>query len=328
MFLVDKSHKTELSEDEEHSLPVEFQDKINNAMLNMMIRQQQQQQQQHHHQGAVYAPKGCTSELHQAAYFTAEGKAHHQQQTNVEYQKWMNWEPIACHDALPNRHEPAAFKLKSNHHDNHMPAFPAAAAASNNFKLQPNAQKQPSVNQLINNNNINNNTNGNKMSEVERIKQELLGYQREIELMQKQREYAKLMKQQKQQQQELERLKQECSKGAEGGPVTTNASSATETATGHTNGVQQANSVSHDEEADDLKRFERASKAESSQQQQQQQRFDPETLAALHHTHHHMQYQCQEQGKSNQIHEAAIHSKPLNYNNGNLTFGYVTINTI
>ena len=39
------------------------------------------------------------------------------------------------------------------------------------------------------------------MSEVERIKQELLGYQREIELMQKQREYAKLVKQQQKQQQ-------------------------------------------------------------------------------------------------------------------------------
>ena len=305
-------------------MPVEFQDKINNAMLNMMIRQQQQQQQQHHHQGAVYAAKGCTSELHQAAYFTAEGKVHHQQQqqTNGEYQKWMNWEPIACHDALPNRHEPAAFKFKSNHHhENHMPAFPAAAtAASSNFKtdkLQMSAQKQPSVNQLINNNN-NINANGNKMSEVERIKQELLGYQREIELMQKQREYAKLMKQQKQQQQELERLKHECSKGAEGGAIATAAASAAEPAAGHTNGVEQANAVSHDEEADDLKRFERASKAEPSQQQQQQ-RFDPETLAALHHTHHHMQYQCQEQlGKSNQIHEAAIHSKPLNYNNGNL----------
>ena len=38
------------------------------------------------------------------------------------------------------------------------------------------------------------------MSEVEKIKQELLGYQREIELMQKQREYAKQLKQQQKQQ--------------------------------------------------------------------------------------------------------------------------------
>jgi len=43
-----------------------------------------------------------------------------------------------------------------------------------------------------------------KMSEVERIKQELIGYQRELELMQKKREYAKMLKQQ----QELERQQQ------------------------------------------------------------------------------------------------------------------------
>lgn len=62
-----------------------------------------------------------------------------------------------------------------------------------------------------------------KMSEVERIKQELLGYQREIELMQKQREYAKLMKQQKQQQMEQtndkpqqQQQQQQCRSQAEG----------------------------------------------------------------------------------------------------------------
>lgn len=86
----------------------------------------------------------------------------------------------------------------------------AAAAAQhhhmNNSKAQPNpATANP------------------KMSEVERIKQELLGYQREIELMQKQREYAKLMKQQKQQQMEQtsdksqqQQQQQQCRTQAEG----------------------------------------------------------------------------------------------------------------
>jgi hypothetical protein len=66
---------------------------------------------------------------------------------------------------------------------------PTSAAAPNHHVTSHNNKPQP------------NPANSSKMSEVERIKQELLGYQREIELMQKQREYAKLVKQQQKQQQ-------------------------------------------------------------------------------------------------------------------------------
>ena len=45
-----------------------------------------------------------------------------------------------------------------------------------------------------------------KMSEVERIKQELLGYQRELEMLQKKREYAKQLKQQQQQKQQQQEV--------------------------------------------------------------------------------------------------------------------------
>ncbi len=77
-----------------------------------------------------------------------------------------------------------------------------------------------------------------------------------------------------------------------------------------------------------MKQFERACKQnkdllDSKQtNNHQDQNFDPETLAALHQQHHHnhthyVQQQLQDShqfSKTNQIHEAAIHSKPLNYN--------------
>lgn len=111
--------------------------------------------------------------------------------SNIEYQKWL----------LNNEHQ----KLMMN----------SAKNAAMNFKELPNLVQHPVG--VFNGNGhkqhfqpINiapqqqqppaeSDAKASKMSEVERIKQELLGYQREIELMQKQRELAKLLKQQKQQ---------------------------------------------------------------------------------------------------------------------------------
>lgn len=90
-----------------------------------------------------------------------------------------------------------------------------------------------------------------KLSEVERIKQELIGFQRELELMQKKRELAKNTKPQK----------------------------------------QEADTI---DDNDDEKRFERA-----------------DSSAHLKHYHHHENPPVEP--VNTQIHESAIHSKPVNY---------------
>jgi hypothetical protein len=125
------------------------------------------------------------------------------------------------------------------------------------------------IEQVVVNNNNSKPVNS-KMSEVEKIKQELLGYQREIEMMQKQREAAKMLKQQKL----LEQQKSNSNNN------------------NHVNG-NHSNSTSNKEQ------------------------FDADHLAALHQTHH-QHHSMQHQIKSNnQINEAAIHSKPINYDNQN-----------
>lgn len=95
---------------------------------------------------------------------------------------------------------------------------PQAFEHQNYASAMPQNQHQ-GITKIVNNNQYANKpqssrnppaTNTSKMSEVEKIKQELLGYQREIELMEKQREHAKLMKQQKQNQQEYNKHKTEC----------------------------------------------------------------------------------------------------------------------
>lgn len=96
----------------------------------------------------------------------------------------------------------------------------------------------------------------------------------------------------------------------------------------HTNLKQQTNGNNHknnvnmnninnnnnNEDLEDLKRFERrVSKTKKHQHQQ----FDPDTLNAMHQQHHHNHNHLINEDqfiKTNQIHEAAVHSKPLNYN--------------
>ena len=110
--------------------------------------------------------------------------------SNVDYQKWLlnneqqklmmaNKNVVPNFKELPNLASHVAAPLNGNGHKQHFqPINIAQKAAESEAKVS-------------------------KMSEVERIKQELLGYQREIELMQKQRELAKLLKNQKQQEAKL-----------------------------------------------------------------------------------------------------------------------------
>lgn len=105
---------------------------------------------------------------------------------NLDYQKWLlatgrNVQNTSINQIINN---PKV--INPNHYE------VAAAMAHQNL---------PNFNTKSHHVEQSNAENTSKLTEVERIKKELLGYQREIELMQKQREYAKLMKQQKQQQQ-------------------------------------------------------------------------------------------------------------------------------
>ena len=87
------------------------------------------------------------------------------------------------------------------------------------------------------------------------------------------------------------------------------------------NHVTPINSLNNTNDEEDLQRFERASKQQQLQHVLLDQHFDPETLAAMHQHHHHHHFMQQQQNsrdelfsKTKQIHEAAVHSKPLNYN--------------
>ena len=151
-----------------------------------MLKQQQQQHQQNGllsgsfkipHQSNLMGSASTTSAFshHNNKNITSGGMP--QFSSDLEYQKWLltNGRPLQYFD----------YNSKPmQQHQRPYAAYTANAAAPNNAS---NSTKP--VN--------------SKMSEVEKIKQELLGYQREIELMQKQREYAKLLKQQQKQQEQM-----------------------------------------------------------------------------------------------------------------------------
>ena len=139
-----------------------------------------------------------------------------------------------------------------------------------------------------------------KRSEVERIKQQLLDYQREIEAMQKQREYNKLIKQQKLEQQKLEQEKMALRNELSPRFPKENTVDPTEEYENHRNGAEQAEDEEEgDEDDEDMRRFDR-----------------PNAELNQHHHHHKIpqhQRHFEENLKNNQIQETAIHSKPANY---------------
>ena len=137
-----------------------------------------------------------------------------------------------------------------------------------------------------------------KKAEVQRIKQQLLDYQREIEMLQKQREFNKLLKQQKllQQQQQTREINEEeqSKKGAFHDP--------NEEYENHRNGEEfdeDEEGQEEEEDDEDLKRFDR--------------RLNNNQNVHHHHQFHNQQKLFSDHLKNNQIHETAIHSKPVNY---------------
>ncbi len=226
----------------------------------------------------------------------------HSDTKSQEYQKWLlsmsHHQQQQQNNNTNNKYENMFNGHKSDNY------FQSASAMPAQYQQQIHPQFQPKPSNKASNPHPQAAA-SSKMSEVEKIKQELLGYQREIELMQKQREYAKLMKQQKQQQLELEKLKTECNK------IITPMQEAQST---HRDSID---TMKTDEELEELKRFERTSKQVSNQNEQKN--FHPDTLLASHNTHYQNHQYIDEQTldqycKPNQIHEHAIHSKPLNYN--------------
>jgi serine/threonine protein kinase len=196
--------------------------RINNGILDsdkltlIMLKQQQQQQQQLRQKQHVSAAGHIDPNQHvnlenQSVLNRLIQKQKQQQQnlppqnnmSNIEYQKWlltMGRQQLVgnvnrdINSRIPDEtgHTSATSSTfnfnhnykNGNHVHNHAHAQSVAAAAQ--------AAAQPS----------------NKLSEVERIKQELLGYQREIEMMQKKQEHAKMLKQQQNQlkQQQLQQI--------------------------------------------------------------------------------------------------------------------------
>lgn len=144
-----------------------YDENLNKAMFNMMIRQENPQSNQ-------YSKNLMNNDLDYQKWLISTGRQHLIKPHNYEQQNYAS--------AMPqNQHQGVTKIVHNNQYVN---------------KPQPSRNNPPE--------------NTGKLSEVEKIKQELLGYQREIELMEKQREHAKLMKQQKQHQQELNKLKTEC----------------------------------------------------------------------------------------------------------------------
>ena len=134
---------------------------INKKLLKMMMQKQQQQQYPINNAQVNY---NFNNQPQNA--FLQQKLSQKQNLSNIEYQKWLlNMEQ----QKLFKNGNGHAFIDEQLHYQQQQAAAVAAAAAEK----------------------------AAKMSEVEKVKQELLGYQREIELMQKQREYAKLLKQQK-----------------------------------------------------------------------------------------------------------------------------------
>jgi hypothetical protein len=261
---------------------------MNGAMLNMLIKQQHQNgliqsanssasfskiptlNSEHHH-NVIHQPAGATIVTGATSASTASN--FRLSSSNLDYQKWLlNME----------RQQMTNPRISKVEHQ-----LPHQQQINNNPSSKP-------VN--------------SKMSEVEKIKQELLGYQREIEMMQKQREYAKQLKQQ---QKEQELLKQQQQKNTNESVENKKSDQDSTTNNQHVNinGNHTDTSSNLNKTELDADRFEQNSK----------EIFDADNLAALHQIHHHQQQNNSNeiQIKSNQIHEAAIHSKPINYSSSN-----------
>lgn len=296
--------------------PNEVNDDEEAALLNMMIKKQQQQQ----HLAATTA----------ASPF--------QPISGLDYQKYML--AMGRQQLVENVNKDLNSRL-----------MPNADAAEPILVYHQQQQQQAQPKQL---------------SEVEKIKQELLGYQKEIELMQKQREYAKMLKKQKQdelimqqqqqqQQQATSMTTQPSDNELENASIKTQSSSVNsdqlavpppphlrlnQTLNHSTNTEKYLDcnedfisndnlSISHYHDADegDEEEDEEETDAESEltkngddeedlvRFQRVQQPLDPQMLAAMHVTHHHHHQLGQQAPIKNltQIHEAAVHSKPLNY---------------
>jgi hypothetical protein len=218
----------------------------NQTILNRLLQKQQKQQQ---------AQKLASGKLNknnnkifpniqqpQHAYNVNYAQIHNQHQmpnnmSSIEYQKWL---------LTMGRQQ----LVENVNRDLNSKVFPPPPPSSNHYNFLNHNNQNDEVDARYSSNGFNGHHNFHHphhqqvppqvqpqtkpMSEVERIKLELLGYQREIEMMQKKREQNKLLKQQQQLQQQQQQQQQSSTLNISPNTNTTTVnatSSATATAT-------------------------------------------------------------------------------------------------